>query len=226
MPKITEAKRETRRQQILDAALRCFSRDGFHNTTTADIVRESGVSQGTLYLYFATKDDIVVALADDRHQGEALLNALAQSEQDPVPGLLPLIELYGEGLTDPRRIDMRRVGIQGWGEALRNARIRESVVEGLATVRAAIARLIERGQRTGQIRADVDADAVARTLIATFQGLVLQVAWGEAVDLRRLRPGHSRHDPNLAADAARPRLVRGGGRQSYPRQLKERFSWP
>src|ERR1700722_18576200 len=100
MPRFTEAQRETRRQQILDAALRCFSRDGFHNTTTADIVRESGVSQGTLYLYFATKDDIVVALADDRHQGEAMINALAQSEQDPLEGLLLLIELYGRGLSD------------------------------------------------------------------------------------------------------------------------------
>src|SRR5271156_1049258 len=114
MARFTDAQKETRRQQILDAALRCFSRDGFHNTTTADIVRESGVSQGTLYLYFATKDDIVVALADDRHQGEAFVNALARSEQDPIRGLLTLIELYGEGLTDPRRIDMGRVGIQGW----------------------------------------------------------------------------------------------------------------
>jgi AcrR family transcriptional regulator len=184
MPKISEAKRETRRQEILDAALRCFSRDGFHNTTTADIVRESGVSQGTLYLYFATKEDIVVALADERHQGEAMINALAQGEEDPIRGLLALIELYGEGLTDPHRIAMRRVGIQGWGEALRNERIRKSAVEGLATVRQAIERLIERGQRTGQIRAEVGPEAVARTLFATFQGLVLQVAWGEAVDLR------------------------------------------
>ena len=184
MPKINEARKETRRQQILDAALICFSRDGFHTTTTADIVRESGVSQGTLYLYFATKEDIVVALADERHQGEAMINALAQGEQDPIRGLLALIELYGEGLTDPRHIDMRRVGIQGWGEALRNERIRTSAVEGLATVRAAIARLIERGQHTGQIRVEIDAIAVSRTLVATFQGLVLQIAWGEVLDLR------------------------------------------
>ena len=183
MPKISEAKRETRRQQILDAALRCFSRDGFHNTTTADIVRESGVSQGTLYLYFANKDDIVVALADDRHQGEALVNALAEREQDPIRGLLALIDLHGEGLTDPRRTEMRRVGVQGWGEALRNPRIRDSVIEGLSLVREAIVHLVERAQRTGQIRLDVQPDAVARTLIATFQGIVLQVAWNEAIDL-------------------------------------------
>jgi AcrR family transcriptional regulator len=182
MPKITDAQKETRRQQILDAALRCFSRDGFHTTTTADIVRESGVSQGTLYLYFATKEDIVVALADDRHQGEAFLNALADSEPDPVQGLLLMIELYGRSLPDPRRLDARRVGIQGWAEALRNPRIRASVVGGLTPVREAMARLVEKGQQAGQIRADLDADALARILISIFEGLVLQTAWGEQVD--------------------------------------------
>ena len=183
MPKITETKREERRQQILDAALRCFSRDGFHATTTADIVRESGLSQGALYLYFATKDDIVVALADDRHQGEVFLNALAKSEQDPVAGLMLLVELYGKTLGDQRRADMRRVGIQGWAEALRNPRIHESVVEGFSAVRAAIVELIERGQQAGQVRADVEPDAAARAMIAIFQGLVLQLAWGEDLDL-------------------------------------------
>jgi AcrR family transcriptional regulator len=161
MPKITQAQRETRRQQILDAALRCFSRDGFHNTTTADIVRESGVSQGTLYLYFTTKDEIIVALADDRHQGEAFVSAMAQSEQDPIEGLALLLELHGQGLDDPRRSDLRRVGIQGWAEALRNPTILASVTEGTSLVRKEIVRLIARGQEAGQIRREIEPEAVA-----------------------------------------------------------------
>ncbi|MEI9985147.1 MAG: TetR/AcrR family transcriptional regulator [Aliidongia sp.] len=168
--------------KILDAALKCSRGDGFHNTTTADIVRESGVSQGALYLYFATKEDIIVALADDRHHSEAIINALAQAEQDPVRGLLSLIDLYGAGLADTTRLDARRVGIQGWAEALRSPRINDSVIAGLSTVRAAIIRLIERGQHTGQIRPEVDAEALSRILVATFQGLVMQVVWGEPVD--------------------------------------------
>jgi AcrR family transcriptional regulator len=213
MPKITDAKRESRRQQILDAARVCFSRDGFHATTTADIVRESGVSQGTLYLYFETKDDIVLALADDRHQGEAFLNALAQSEPDPVQGLFMMIELYGHSLNDPRRAEMRRIGIQGWGEALRNERIHESVTSGLAKVRGAIERLVERGQRAGEVRADVDPEAAARIMIASFQGLILQSSWGERFDLaavgklmRRMIAGAFLTETGLAAaDAARPK---------------------
>jgi AcrR family transcriptional regulator len=183
MPKITDAKRESRRQQILQAALRCFSRDGFHATTTADIVRESGVSQGTLYLYFKTKDDIIVALADDRHQGDAYLNALAQSEQDPVDGLALLLEVYGHSLEDPARRDMRRVSIQGWAEALRNPTIRARVREGMVSVRAAIVRLIERGQKAGQFKKSANAPAVAQTLIAVFQGLTLQANMGEELNL-------------------------------------------
>jgi len=208
MPKITDAQKETRRQQILEGALRCFSRDGFHATTTADIVRESGVSQGTLYLYFATKEDIVVALADDRHQGEAFLNALAQSEPDPIQGLLLMIELYGKGLGDPRRADLFRVGIQGWAEALRNPRIHASAVEGMESVRGAIARLIAKGQALGQVRPEADPEAAARILIAVFQGLVLQTTWGEAVDLsavgRQLRAMLVGALFTDAADAGRP----------------------
>lgn len=183
MPKISDAQRESRRQQILDAARRCFSRDGFHATTTADIVRESGVSQGTLYLYFQTKDDIIVALADDRHQAEAFLHAVAQSEPDPAEGLALLFELYGRSLGDPARAAQRRVGVQGWGEALRNPVIHASVTAGVEQVRREIVRLVQRGQASGQFRADVAPDAAARTLIAMFQGLTLQAAWGDRIDV-------------------------------------------
>jgi len=209
MPKITEAQRETRRQKILDAALRCFSRDGFHNTTTADIVRESGVSQGTLYLYFATKDEIIVALADDRHQGDAFLNAMAQSEQDPVEGLALLLELHGESLDDPRRADLRRVGIQGWAEALRNPTILASVVEGSSLVRKEIVRLIARGQRTGRIRPEIAPEAVARMLIALFRGLTLEVSLGEDTGLANVGP--------LVEDFIRSTLLTDAARAAHPK---------
>ena len=209
MPKITDAQKETRRQQILDAALRCFSRDGFHGTTTADIVRESGLSQGALYLYFATKDDIVVALADDRHQGDAFLNAMAQSEQDPVEGLALLLELHGESLDDPRRADLRRVGIQGWAEALRNPTVLASVTEGSSLVRKEIVRLIARGQRTGQIRREIEPEAVARMLIALFRGLTLEVSLGEDAGLANVGP--------LIEDMIRGALFTEAGRAAHPK---------
>jgi AcrR family transcriptional regulator len=211
LPKISDQKRESRRQQILDAALACFSEDGFHQTGMADIVHRSGLSQGAVYLYFPSKDDLIEALADDRHRREAVLNSIARSSSDPIEGLRALIGVYADWLTDPAGDKRRRVGVHGWAEALRNRRIQARVVEGIDLPRALIAGLVERAQHERQLRDDLSADAIARTLIAIFQGFVLQVAWGEnigvdacmaAVDgmLEGLRTAGTRAKPRAKAE--------------------------
>jgi len=48
MPKVTDAHRESRRRQILDASIECFAREGFHRTSMAQIIAEAGVSAGTI----------------------------------------------------------------------------------------------------------------------------------------------------------------------------------
>ena len=182
MARFSEAQKEIRRQEILAAALHCFAHDGFHNTTIADIVRASGVSQGTFYLYFQTKDDVIAALADDRSQGEALINAIAGAEADPLVGLKLLFDLHGRTLGDARRADERRVAVQSWAEALRNDAIRRRLAANASRVQQEIARLIERGQRAGQFRADAEPEGVAHALMALFRGLTLQTAWDGTFD--------------------------------------------
>lgn len=182
MTRFTEARKESRRQEILTAALRCFSRDGFHSATIADVVRESGVSQGTFYLYFKSKDDVIAALADDESQGDALIDAIASAEDDPVVALTMLLDLHGRTLADAERADERRVAVQGWAEALRNEPIRRRLNANASRVQQHIALLIERGRRSGQFRADVDPQGLARALIALFRGLTLQAAWDGSFD--------------------------------------------
>jgi AcrR family transcriptional regulator len=183
MPKISDKKREGRRQQILEAALTCFSENGFHQTGMADIVKRSGLSHGAVYLYFQSKDDLIEALADDRHRREAVLNSVAQGSGDPIERLHSLVRAYAQWLTDPASEARRRVGIHGWAEALRNRRVRTGVVEGIDMPRALIVALIERAQHDGLIKRDLDADAIARVLIAIFQGFVLQKCWGDDFDV-------------------------------------------
>lgn len=176
MARFTEAQKEGRRQEILTAAQRRFAREGFHGTTIADIVRESGVSQGTFYLYFQTKDEVIAALADDRSHADALVGAIAEAEADPVAGLTVLLDLHGATLFDAARADERRVTVQGWAEALRNEEIRLRLGANAERVRLEIVRLVEWGQRTGQFRADAEPEGFARTLIALFRGLTLMSA--------------------------------------------------
>src|SRR5512143_3256170 len=142
MPKISETKREHRRQQILEAALACFAENGFHQTGMADIVKRAGLSHGAVYVYFQSKDDLIAALADDRHRREAVLNSFAQGSGNPLERLRALIHAYAQWLSDPAGEARRRVGIHGWAEALRNTRVRAGVVEGIDMPRAAIVTLI------------------------------------------------------------------------------------
>ncbi len=62
MPKIAEAARAARRNQIIAAALTCFARAGYHVTTMADVAAQAGVSKGTPYLYFDSKGTLFLAL--------------------------------------------------------------------------------------------------------------------------------------------------------------------
>src|SRR6516164_8107393 len=65
MPKIAEEARAARRDQIIAAALACFARTGYHATTMADVAAQAGVSKGTPYLYFDSKEALFLALHEE-----------------------------------------------------------------------------------------------------------------------------------------------------------------
>ena len=69
MPKIAEAARAARREQIIAAGLACFARSGYHAATMADVAAQAGVSKGTPYLYFDSKEALFLALHDEWNCG-------------------------------------------------------------------------------------------------------------------------------------------------------------
>ncbi len=81
-----ERNRINNRRAILEAARTCFREKGFENTTIRDIVRQTRLAAGTFYNYFASKEDIFVALLTDflNHQNDALgqLRRSADSTED------------------------------------------------------------------------------------------------------------------------------------------------
>src|SRR5688500_4560898 len=85
-----------KREAILRAATRVFAHNGYFNSKVADIAREAGVADGTVYLYFKSKEEILHSIFD-RSVDDALAAARKQ------------IEL----ISDPRRSEERRVG-KGW----------------------------------------------------------------------------------------------------------------
>jgi len=61
---IQELVTAARRKQILDAATRVFAEKGFHRATIKEIARVAGIADGTIYTYFASKDEVLLAVLD------------------------------------------------------------------------------------------------------------------------------------------------------------------
>src|ERR1700755_744338 len=83
MPKISEEQRQARRDQILAASWRCFARRGIHSTSMDDIVRESNLSFGAVYLYYKSKDDLILAAFSSAFQEMGSLLAPIFTAEDP-----------------------------------------------------------------------------------------------------------------------------------------------
>jgi len=181
MPKVSRAHRESRRQQILEAAITCFAREGFHRTSIQDIIAESGLSAGAIYGYFAGKDAIVAAIAENRHAHEAAMLARAMARDDLTTALHDLAHGYVDWLRDPDERRRRRVNIQLWAEALRNPEVGAIVQRGLE-LREPITRAFRAARRRGRIPASLDPDALSRAMLALLHGFILQQAWEPGID--------------------------------------------
>jgi TetR/AcrR family transcriptional regulator, transcriptional repressor of aconitase len=182
MPKVSQAHRNARRSQILQAAIVCFSRQGFHRTTMQDIVKQSQLSPGAIYNYFESKVEIIEAIANERHAKEKARMIEARKESDVTTVLKRIRDAFFGELRNPQERLRRRVGIQLWAEAQRNPRILKIARRGVNGPHKLLKAIIADAQRRKEISKDVNPDATARFLIAAFQGFVLQLEWDPQIN--------------------------------------------
>ncbi|WP_432071601.1 TetR/AcrR family transcriptional regulator [Streptomyces wuyuanensis] len=131
MPRLTDARKELRRTQIAEAAVRCFGRNGLERTSIADITAESGLSAGSIYAHYRNKADLVRAAAREVLARRAdILGEYATGDAPPGPDEL-LSRLIAA--IDPAEA---RVGVQTWGEATTDPAIRDTVVDMTDRMRA------------------------------------------------------------------------------------------
>ena len=176
MPKVSEEYTLARRRQIIDAAYRCFARKGFHQTTMRDIYEEAELSPGAVYHYFDSKHQIIAASFDfDYERSVGLFEAAAQSD-DPLGALGGLLDFLFAGLKGAAALGAGRVNVQGWGEALINPALLESIRRVLGIYRDVTARIVRRAQAARQIDPALDPGALANALISLYYGLELQLA--------------------------------------------------
>ena len=183
MPKVTEEHSLARRQQIIDAAYRCFARKGFHQTTMRDIYAEAGLSPGAVYHYFDSKHDIIAASFDFDYQRSYDLFQAAADSEDPLGALSDLLSFLFGGLKEAAALGAGRVNVQGWGEALVNPSLLETLRRVLGIYRDVTTSIIRRAQAVGQIEPALDPLALSNTLISLYYGLELQLALDPELDV-------------------------------------------
>jgi AcrR family transcriptional regulator len=171
-------KRE-RREAILDAAERVFGEKGAHASTMEDVADTAAVSKGTVYLYFKSKDDLVVALT--HRPLDAVLARFAQLTDDPsVDGLTllrSLLETHAEVLhahAPHFRLAMSSMcggsDAGGIGEPDPLATSLGDYRERIRSIRRTYIETLERGVRDGSMRPHLDPTEVAAALWAAMFG--------------------------------------------------------
>ncbi|MBF6074769.1 TetR/AcrR family transcriptional regulator [Nocardia beijingensis] len=174
MPRVTEEHLERRRQQIMDAARRCFARKGFYETSMQDVFTESGLSAGAVYRYFKSKDELITALATETTV--ALRIAIDQAiHRDPLPTPAELITVIAEEVVRRSGPDGPvRLAPQAWALALVHPGAAVMVRETMLAMRALWVTYAERMRDKGWLPEDADVDAVAKAIIGLLPGFILQ----------------------------------------------------
>jgi len=189
MPRVSDDHRAARRRQILDAARTCFLREGFHATSMSDVLAEAELSAGAVYRYFPSKNAIVLAIVTETSEGLVQMWD-ATLEADELPPLADAVSNVVEGvqrLNDTSGVP--QLALQVWGEAVRSPEVRE-IVSGVGDRLLEKATLVvRRYQSRGDVDPTVDAESVARTLIALFPGFILQRVVMGTADASHFRAG-------------------------------------
>ena len=189
MPRVSQAHLDARRRQILDAARRCFVRNGFHATSMQDVQAEANLSAGAVYRYFRGKDEIIAAIAHEAVAEVAGAVESAIGAEDPPP----LDEVLGAAFLAIQRVDAEqgfaKLAIQVWGESMRSPALAEVIKDEVGRVRGTLARLVRSYQDRGLMAADPPPEQVALVLVGLFPGFVFQHALLGDVDPAAFRTG-------------------------------------
>jgi AcrR family transcriptional regulator len=184
MPRVTQAHLDARLSDIGDAAYRVFARRGFAVATMQEIASEAGVSAGTLYNYFDSKEAIIASVAGDvRDRRRAELNALDVGGDARMALSRVGDAVFGQRLRDPAERYNFEMLVGLYAEAPRNPAIAKSLQATHAYVTERLTELWKGSREAGDIDAAIEPRALAQVMIALREGLVVQLVAGVDVDI-------------------------------------------
>ena len=163
-------------EQIIEAAVRVFARNGYYNSRVSDIAREAGVASGTIYLYFKTKDEILVTLFREKmaawvaYAREAIADA-----PDPIAKIRRLVALHFSVLErDPALAEVVQIELRQGHKFFRGASAHE-----VSAYFELIASVLEEGQAAGRFRDDVPVKVATKVLFGAMDQMATSWVLGK-----------------------------------------------
>jgi AcrR family transcriptional regulator len=169
-PQIDATNGGDRRSQILEAALVCFAKRGFHQTSMHDISGEAGISVGLIYRYFENKEAVISAMGD-RHKKE-ISEMLERARQAPT--LLESLEiLFTAHCCEDAPQLVSAFVVDLYAEASRNPHVADLVRDVLETAMKGVTDLIARAPETQHGGNDLKPDELAELIFAVARGMLM-----------------------------------------------------
>ena len=200
MPKLKPATQRARREHILDAAAACFARAGFHRTTMQDICKEALISPGALYVYFASKEDLIAGISERDRAEFAERFAEVSAAPDTMKGLAAL----GEHYFVEEAAQKLMIGLEIGLESTRNPKVGEIYRAVDRFVTESFEKLFRRLAAEGRIAPDLDIATVARLFSLIGDGMCMRRALDPDFDAKTLVPAALKLVAKLLNPVAEP----------------------
>src|SRR6186997_8495 len=157
--------------QILDAAIVCFAKRGFHQTSMHDISAEAGISVGLIYRYFQNKEAVIAAMAD-RHKRE-IQGVLERARQ--APSLLESLEILftAHCCENSPKVQSAFV-VDLYAEASRNPQVADLVRDVLQTAMDGVTDLIARSPEAEGTTHGLTPEELAELIFAVARGMLMR----------------------------------------------------
>lgn len=172
---------EARRNQVLEAAMSCFARHGFHGASMAEIAREAGMSAGHIYNYFASKDAIIFGIVDRNvaHKLSLMQSMVEPPGQDVLDVLLARIET---GICDNTDTEYAALMMEVAAEASRNPTVAAKVHEADRILSTRLHELLMTSAQLAPYRDDAQRAGRLHMLIVLFEGIRLRALSQPSLD--------------------------------------------
>jgi TetR/AcrR family transcriptional regulator, fatty acid metabolism regulator protein len=173
----SDKKSVDKRQNILNAALKTFVKRGYPETRVAEIAAEAGVAEGTLYNYFPSKEELLLALFDEKW-GQIIhgIKEKIRRLDDPNDKLKAIFSLVVKMFKKNRQLaELFMIDIKQSSIFLNNYTINR-IVEFLDLIEE----ILEEGKRKGIYRKDLDARVAKMIIFGAAQGILLSWVLGES----------------------------------------------